>query len=60
MLVYRGVSRIIAKKLRASLTVLDEIPLLSDTRQDEKIRGMAVICGGRCASKFIGGRTRVL
>jgi hypothetical protein len=50
--VYKAVSQVLVKRLRARLTALDDLPLLSDTRKEEyKISGTAVICGGRSGSE---------
>ncbi|KAF8510624.1 hypothetical protein JB92DRAFT_2831512 [Gautieria morchelliformis] len=46
--VYKAGSQVLVKRLRARLTALDDLPLLSDTRKT-KIPGTAVICGGSVA-----------
>ena len=47
-IIYKATAILVSKKLRRTLTALDDIPLLGIPRKDElKIRGTAVICGGR-------------
>ncbi|KAG9018334.1 hypothetical protein FRB93_000037 [Tulasnella sp. JGI-2019a] len=35
------------------LTILDDLPMVGQTRNDGKIRGRAVICGGRCVAGLL-------
>jgi hypothetical protein len=46
--VYKAISVFVRNKLRATLTAIDDIPLLGIPRKDGlKIKGTAVVCGGR-------------
>ncbi|KAF8577660.1 hypothetical protein K439DRAFT_535456 [Ramaria rubella] len=51
-LVYKVVSTLVVKKLRAVLTAVDDLPKLGLPRTGGKIRGTAVICGGSIAGLF--------
>ena len=52
-IVYKAGSQALKKKLRTTLTALDDLPLLSDVRKDENmIQGTAVICGGRSVTRY--------
>ena len=50
-IIYKAVAQLLKRTLRAKLTALDDLPLLSYVRNDDdKIQGTVVICGGR----FVG------
>ncbi|KAF8577654.1 hypothetical protein K439DRAFT_535242 [Ramaria rubella] len=49
---YKVISPLIAKKLRATLTAVEDLPLLGIPRKGGKIRGTAIICGGSIAGLF--------
>ncbi|KAF8574755.1 hypothetical protein K439DRAFT_1624087 [Ramaria rubella] len=48
--IYKATAVLIRKRLRATLTAVDDIPLLGQPRKsNERLRGTAVICGGSIA-----------
>ncbi|KAF8577661.1 hypothetical protein K439DRAFT_1396445 [Ramaria rubella] len=49
---YKLLASFLAKKLRATLTALDDLPFLGLPRKGRKIRGTAVICGGSLGGLF--------
>jgi hypothetical protein len=53
-LVYKIISTLVRRHLRATLTVLDDIPRLGIPRKaGRKLSGTAVVCGGRCVSLYL-------
>jgi hypothetical protein len=52
--VYKAISIYVRKRLLATFTAVDDLPLLGKTRKDgQKISGTAVICGGRYVTHYI-------
>ena len=48
---YKIGGHLLRNSLKAKLTAVDDLPLLSNVRNDgDKIQGTAVICGGRSES----------
>jgi hypothetical protein len=51
--VYKAISIIVRKYLRATLTAMDDIPTLGVLRgKDLRISGTAVVCGGRYVTLY--------